>query len=469
MAKLVTSRLTLLLLLSTLSASADEDVLRLEPQPLAGEKYAVRANKTFRVACIYRRHDMFDPHHQLVWTNSDGNVIDGESDVSVFTLGLPERSTKFWKESLVFRRIQPRDSGIYSCVSNVHGERIEKKIEIIVLEKMQWSEKSNVVGAMVGEPLIVDCGATGDPKPDVTITDELGVPLDEKLFNVAGDKVTVDKLTKEYQDAKIKCLAAQTLLDLDTTSIEEHEKRIDVWYAPEFESNEIEAFGIIGRSATLVCNVTNANPPPTHFHFFKQGEELNDQSKYQLNVDLANHKAQLTIMEVEPEDFGTYKCEVNNEKAKTFIDVNLKEANPPDEVKVSLEAVNQHAILWKILSDDEDELPVLYYTIQHMRKERYVNYQDTTDDNSEDAVWGNHGTSTTVPKNSKDLYEVVGLLEDTEYVFRFFGVNAAGSGNAMTVTVRTLNDAVYDQHKDASRYSGISMLLVLLVASLLAH
>ncbi|KAK0397079.1 hypothetical protein QR680_001971 [Steinernema hermaphroditum] len=468
MAKFVATRLAFFLLLSTLFVSADDDVLRLEPEPLEGKKYVVRANKTFRVACIYRRHDMIDPHHQLVWTNSDGNVIDDESNVSVFTLGLKERTTKYWKESLVFRRIQPRDSGIYSCVSKVHGERNERKIEIVVLDKMQWSEKADVVGAMVGEPLIVDCGASGDPKPDVTITDEFGEPLNEQLFTVAGDKVTVDNLSKEYQNAKIKCLAVQTLADFDTTSIEEHEKRIDVWFAPEFESKEQEAYGIIGRAATLVCNVTNSNPPATHFHFFKLGEELSDAARYQLKTNIANQNAQLTIMEVNQDDFGTYKCEVNNGKAKTFVDVNLKEANPPDEVRVSLEARNRHAILWKILSDETDELPVLYYTIQYMRKERYVNYQDNKDENSEDSVWQTQGTSSTVTKNSNNLYEITGLLENTEYVFRFAGVNAAGSGDAMTVTVRTLSDVVYDEQK-SSHNIGISMPLALFTAFLIAQ
>ncbi|TMS36667.1 hypothetical protein L596_003773 [Steinernema carpocapsae] len=468
MTKFVSSNIVLFVLLSALCVfwtSAEKELLRLEQEPLEGNKYVVRARKTFRVACIYQRHDMIDPHDQLVWTNVNGDVIDGQSDVSTFTLTFKERGTKYWKEVLVFRDIQPRDSQTYSCKSNVNGEQVERKIEIVVIDKMQWAEKEDVVGAMEGEPLIVDCGASGEPKPEVKITNDVGEPLDEHMFNVANDKVTIDKLSMEYQGAKVKCLAVQTFDKFDTTSIEEHEKMIDVWYPPKFESHEIEAFGIIGRPAILFCNVSRSNPPATHFHFFKDGEELKDNSKYQLKLNVLKQIAELKIFDVEADDFSAYKCEVNNGKAKTFVEIALKEANPPDEVRVELRAANTDGVVWRIQSDQKDELPVLFYRIQHMRKELYLNYQDEEEE-SESFIWQKHGNTATVPTNSEHLYETSGLRENTDYVFRFAGINAAGSGNTIKINVRTVPTEASSQEMNSAPFASVSVLLALLATFL---
>lgn len=53
--------------------------------------------------------------------------------------------------------------------------------------------------------------------------------ITESLFIVAGPEITVNKLSKEYQDVIIKCLAVQEYLQYDATVVEEHEIRLDVW------------------------------------------------------------------------------------------------------------------------------------------------------------------------------------------------------------------------------------------------
>lgn len=52
---------------------------------------------------------------------------------------------------------------------------------------------------------------------------------------VAADEVTVPKLTKNYQNKTIKCLAVQDFLEYHTSTIEEHEIKIDVWCESSFD------------------------------------------------------------------------------------------------------------------------------------------------------------------------------------------------------------------------------------------
>lgn len=51
----------------------------------------------------------------------------------------------------------------------------------------------------------------------------------ETLFVTAGTEVTVNKLTNEYQDIIIKCIAVQEFEKYDATVVEQHEIRLDVW------------------------------------------------------------------------------------------------------------------------------------------------------------------------------------------------------------------------------------------------
>lgn len=46
-----------------------------------------------------------------------------------------------------------------------------------ILASIEWNEKEHVAGAMLGESLTIDCGASGEPQPEIEITDADGEPL----------------------------------------------------------------------------------------------------------------------------------------------------------------------------------------------------------------------------------------------------------------------------------------------------
>jgi hypothetical protein len=111
-----------------------EHKLQLHPPGLEGDKYVVKADKAFRIACVYNDEDMEDVH-QLQWLNEDGKFIDSSSSPNLFTIALHERGTHHKKRSLVFSKINSRDSGIYTCIAHVNNEKIQRIIHVHVVGK----------------------------------------------------------------------------------------------------------------------------------------------------------------------------------------------------------------------------------------------------------------------------------------------------------------------------------------------
>lgn len=49
---------------------------------------------------------------------------------------------------------------------------------MIIAGNVDWNTPKDVVGGVIGEELIIDCGAKGDPEPLIEIADENGQAVD---------------------------------------------------------------------------------------------------------------------------------------------------------------------------------------------------------------------------------------------------------------------------------------------------
>uniref|UniRef100_F1KWP5 Neural cell adhesion molecule 2 n=1 Tax=Ascaris suum TaxID=6253 RepID=F1KWP5_ASCSU len=448
---------------------SDDGKLRITPPGLKDDKYVVKSGGTFRVSCIFNGEDITDVN-QLSWRNENDRKIDGESLSSLFTVGLHEHETHHKKLSLVFSKIAPRDAGTYTCVAvDLAGRTHRKQIHVVVVASIEWNEKEHVAGAMLGESLTIDCGASGEPQPEIEITDADGEPLKESEFTVAGFEVTIEHLTRFYQDRIIKCLAVQEFKEYDTTSVEQNEIKIDVWFAPEFASPLIERHAITGRMAILHCNTSSSNPPARHFRFLKDTKILDDVEKYELHFDVEHQSAIFKILAVEEDDFGEYICEANNGKAKSHQTIILREANPPDEVHASLYKIGTDTILWKIEQVDDEELPILTYTIEFIRRGLFDDVVASEQKLGAEKTWRTHGSRLTTPAMKNSVYEVRGLRQNTEYVFRLTAQNEAGSSDPVILIAKTLEkeEMEEDKKKRVSSTATANSSAVLLILAII--
>ena len=170
------------------------------------------------------------------------------------------------------------------------------------------------------------------------------------------------------------------------------------------------------------------------------------------------------------DDLGTYRCEVNNGKAKSHQLINLHTANPPNQVRASLEHAKKHSITWKLTTDeDEDDLPVISYKIEYVRS-RLLDDIDSSEEEEEtdgeiqkqeEHIWKAHGSHVIRARSPNNLYEIHGLVQDAEYVFRFTALNEAGSGDPIEITARTQSGKHHNSAMGVNLFSSMVLLFSL--------
>ncbi|CAD6188879.1 unnamed protein product [Caenorhabditis auriculariae] len=439
----------------------------------------IRQGKKLMISCVFAREDIADKS-DLQWRKKDGNrIIDGESSPSVFTVEVLEHHTHHKKTSLHFTNIHQRDEGSYEChARTLGGQDLHKTVQIKVLEEIQWKDPTFNAGALVGEPLTIDCGIRNAGKdrekdPQIEITDGNGEPLDDQVFTIAGNEATVQELTKELNGVVVSCVhieMANTENIEDFPVVDRRDVQIDVWHKPEFESESSVQYAIIDdkiRDATIHCNVTSSNPPARHFAFFLDGnQELNDPAKYSVVKEVGQHQgAHLTIFNVNVDDLHTYRCEASNGKTKSSLDIHLREANPPSEPKVTLLEAKKTSIVWKIEADDDVDSPIPVSKIE-IRFIRDAVVEDRLgaeheDSNIDDAFWRAHGGRSLRDKKTDGIYEVHGLRHASGYVWRFRQISEAGYGDAMVLRASTL-DELAAERKSSARSALCSFVILIL-------
>jgi hypothetical protein len=97
----------------------------------------------------------------------------------------------------------------------------------------------------------------------------------------------------------------------------------------------------------------------------------NQSAALQVRLPIHTVHGQLQINDIDEDDFGEYRCEVGNGKATSSHTIFLREANPPEQLHVSLEQVRPHSLLWKLTEEkDVSTPPLIYIRIEYIRKAR---------------------------------------------------------------------------------------------------
>ncbi|VDM54823.1 unnamed protein product [Angiostrongylus costaricensis] len=158
----------------------ERNPIRLSSKHLDPENTLIlRQGKPLMIECVYARDDIADIS-DLQWHKKGARPIDGSSSSSIFTTGLLEHGTRYRKKNLHFTAIHKRDEGSYQCrARTLGGIMFSREVRVIVLNEITWNDESHSVGALVGEPLTIDCGVKGNEEHhQITITDNEGESLD---------------------------------------------------------------------------------------------------------------------------------------------------------------------------------------------------------------------------------------------------------------------------------------------------
>ncbi|CAI5454904.1 unnamed protein product [Caenorhabditis angaria] len=438
------------------------------------ETITVREDRKVLIRCVHERNDLRDKS-DLTWKKSGGHIISGETaPSSLFSVASTERSTNYNKNSLHFTAVHTRDSGFYICsAKTTGGDTFEKTIKLTVLPKVRWINAETTVGALVGEPLTIDCRAVSGSSKDIKINlaTNTGEILDDSIFKQAGDEATIESLQKEHSGLVVSCIAIEFYKEENEDEfplVDRKDVKIEVYHAPEFATEETVKNTVIDdhvRDVTLECIVSASNPKVKHFTFYHNDREIGlDDSRYSVKHHHNSHKAYLNIREVNEQDLGTYRCEANNGQAKGHHNIHLNQAVAPFEPKVTFLSHKRHSITFKVESSDtESDLPIKTIEISHLR-ESQVDAANLNDDEISDDYWRSQANTVKKAKSSDDIYEVTGLRHAHEYVFRFRQVSDAGFGESVVLRAKTFNENDLTLN---SSFSIVSIFLMFVVAILM--
>ena len=71
---------------------------------------------------------------------------------------------------------------------------------------MEWKTKNEKIGAPIGQPITINCGAEGIPNEAIQILDSRGRAIEEALDDevlVTGAEMTLPKLGREHKGLKV--------------------------------------------------------------------------------------------------------------------------------------------------------------------------------------------------------------------------------------------------------------------------
>ncbi|VDO94202.1 unnamed protein product [Soboliphyme baturini] len=423
-------------------AVADMPVLSISPH---FDHVVRKEGSPFVIRCTVSSDDGFDHEYSISWKDPQGNQIPSSSKYRIHVLEPPFRKSR--TSSLLFSSLQRDDQGAYVCEATSGAQTFTQTYTIHVMQPMSWLTRDPVVGGLLEEPLPINCVAEGVPAPDVTILMQEGKALPDQRFTVVNNVLTIDPLLMDDRGLVIECTATQISGDEDYSNVEHKLITVDVYYPPKFEESILSRYGIPGKNATFPCAVKESNPPVIDFQFWLDSRRIQDDDKYQVEVNLLEQRATLHLRYAEYDDFTRpIKCKATNGKAESELSFVFKEATTPESPQAAFLSSSDHSVTFRIVDDLSDaeksvsNVPITEYRVHFIPAALLAMHKNR----SVEDIWRSNATVVHVKKTEDNQYTVGDLKPATKYAFRFQSVNEAGwseHGATLLAETVTVSDA----------------------------
>jgi len=316
---------------------------------------------------------------------------------------------------LVFRSIDQKDQGVYTCTQ----ESQEEYFELVVVQPLHFNSTPRVQMVQLGDPNFrLHCSATGLPFPTVTwkfrgnsIRNSLESPNATSKYEMDGTDLLIRNVEKE-DEGRYLCKAVQTAYDKDGVTVVYSDFKdfiidLRIEQSPEWLDNNPggQFYGFVTGTANLTCQA-EAEPPPTfswldaHNNPVKQGTILNADYMSTLLLNVTHHNV-----------FGAYTCIAENVHGRLEKVVMLSEGAKPGTPQIQPSRIYGNSMELSIVKPAAE----LFLHIEGFQ----VEIKKTT------IPWEN-ATTLRFPLESSGLYNIPGLSQQTFYHVRALSRNKAG-------------------------------------------
>nr|XP_054769474.1 hemicentin-1-like [Lytechinus pictus] len=250
-----------------------------------------------------------NPPPQITWFKDD--------------LPLPDSGRNFYVNpdgGLVIQQMSMAEEGQYRCVATNIAGNVTKDVRITILVPPSIEPGNTEYEVVAGGSVILSCEAYGIPMPEV-VWQKDGVQLPKATRNariLEEGSLQID-ITSEDHTGTYTCVVTNDAGETNRFIT------LSIIVPPIILDGQIQYTVVTGQAITLHCPASGT-PPPT-ITWSREGVPipLNDP-----HYDVDDIAGTLTMYGVEPTDFGTYKCVVQNEGGSVTKDINLSVHVPPD-------------------------------------------------------------------------------------------------------------------------------------------
>jgi len=212
---------------------------------------------------------------------------------------------------LRIRNISSHDNGVYTCRAEVkvNGRYDERRINVAVHVRPQFTKHLDNVQAKEGDHLIVSCHARGLPMPKYEFLKHKAklTSVDESRIIIDNDNGRIQfRPLRKSDEGEYTCVAINDVGEVKSTA------NIHVLVRPEI--TELHNVTVVeGATATLLCKTRGDPIPSVIFHkigFRYHYNSTNENGR--ILVHSSSDRAQLEIRHVTMNDSGNYTCTSNN-------------------------------------------------------------------------------------------------------------------------------------------------------------
>ncbi|XP_068231428.1 hemicentin-1-like [Palaemon carinicauda] len=222
---------------------------------------------------------------------------------------------------LTLRKITIKEEGVYTCeVANEAG--ITKRtftVDTLVPPDIDGIQDVKIYEAAIGEPVVFECDAIGDPPPQVTwYRGAKQVKPHSRLQLLEDDHVLIITTIQENDGGEYTCLAT------NLAGITEETFNLQVLVPPKMPGTEEPSSlqVISGRSVKLECDVEGGFPTPEVVWRFKDELVVPGSNFYLQDHDLIIDRVTVDLA-------GQYQCEASNSVGKVTKQYNMDVTETP--------------------------------------------------------------------------------------------------------------------------------------------
>ncbi|KAM4678063.1 immunoglobulin superfamily DCC subclass member 3 [Discoglossus pictus] len=350
------------------------------------------------------------PEPDIVWERN-GEILDTNNP----------RYTLLPTGVLQITALLPEDAGTYRCVAtNAAGMKHSPMAALTITGSHSTGYKDPMIlvgpenlTKTVHQTAILECMATGNPRPIVSWSRLDGRPIGVEGIQVLGTgNLMISDLTVHHSGVYV-CAANKPGTRVRRTA----QGRLVVQAPAEFVQHPQSISRPVGTTAIFTC-LAQGEPPP-QITWLKNGHELEPSG----HIKLKNHNSSLTISGISQEDEAIYQCIAQNSagssQASARLSVLWSEGLPGPPQDVTATTVSSISIQVSWSQPRENTREIIGYVI-HIRK-----MADPVQMEYQEAV-------------SKDTFQqlVTDLEPSTTYSFYIKAYTSRGASKASATAVQ---------------------------------